>query len=149
MGDSSDNIPGVPGIGEKTGIKLLKDFHSLEGVYDHIDDVSGKKRKENLIEFQQQAFLSKKLGEIITDMPLDFELEDLKREPYDLDSLRELYSKYEFFTLLKRLPGEEGEVEETKVESLKLTSMKEALSCLLYTSPSPRDVEESRMPSSA
>lgn len=131
MGDSSDNIPGVPGIGEKTGIKLLKDFHSLEGVYDHIDDVSGKKRKENLIEFQQQAFLSKKLGEIITDMPLDFELEDLKREPYDLDSLRELYSKYEFFTLLKRLPGEEGEVEETKVESLKLTSMKEALSSVV------------------
>lgn len=131
MGDSSDNIPGVPGIGEKTGIKLLKDFHSLEGVYDHIDDVSGKKRKENLIEFQQQAFLSKKLGEIITDMPLDFELEDLKREPYDLDSLRELYTKYEFFTLLKRLPGEEGEVEETKVESLKLTSMKEALSSVV------------------
>lgn len=131
MGDSSDNIPGVPGIGEKTGIKLLKDFHSMEGVYDHIDDVSGKKRKENLIEFQQQAFLSKKLGEIITDMPLDFELEDLKREPYDLDSLRELYSKYEFFTLLKRLPGEEGEVEETKVESLKLTSMKEALSSVV------------------
>lgn len=131
MGDSSDNIPGVPGIGEKTGIKLLKDFHSLEGVYDHIDDVSGKKRKENLIEFQQQAFLSKKLGEIITDMPLDFELEDLKREPYGLDSLRELYTKYEFFTLLKRLPGEEGEVEETKVESLKLTSMKEALSSVV------------------
>lgn len=131
MGDSSDNIPGVPGIGEKTGIKLLKDFHSLEGVYDHIDDVSGKKRKENLIEFQQQAFLSKKLGEIITDMPLDFELEDLKREPYDLDSLRELYTKYEFFTLLKRLPGEEGEVEETKVESLKLTSMTEALSSVV------------------
>lgn len=127
MGDSSDNIPGVPGIGEKTGIKLLKDFHSLEGVYDHIDEISGKKRKENLIEFQQQAFLSKKLGEIITDMPLDFELEDLKRNPYDLDSLRELYTRYEFFTLLKRLPGEEGEVEETGVESLNVVTMKESL----------------------
>lgn len=127
MGDSSDNIPGVPGIGEKTGIQLLKDFHSLEGVYDHIEDITGKKRKENLIEFEQQAFLSKKLGEIITNMPLDFELEDLKRKEYDLESLRELYTRYEFFTLMKRLPDEDGEIEETTVESLSVVSMKEAL----------------------
>ncbi|MDD7363318.1 MAG: DNA polymerase I [Peptoniphilus sp.] len=130
MGDSSDNIPGVPGIGEKTGIKLLKEFETLEGVYDHIDEVSGKKRKENLEEFRQQAFLSKKLGTIVTDMPLDFGIEDLKRKPYDLDTLRDLYAKYEFFTLMKRLPGEASEVETVEVEDLPLKNMDEALSAI-------------------
>lgn len=127
MGDSSDNIPGVPGIGEKTGIKLLKEFSSLEGVYEHLDEVSGKKRKENLESFYQQAFLSKKLGTIITNMPLDFEIEDLKREPYDLDALRELYGEYEFFTLMKRLPDEEEEASEERIETLPILSMEEAL----------------------
>lgn len=127
MGDSSDNIPGVPGIGEKTGISLLKDFGSLEGVYDHLEEVSGKKRKENLEAFVQQAFLSKRLGTIITNMPLTFEVEDLKRKDYDLDTLRELYTKYEFFTLMKRLPGEIASQETEEVVPLSIVAMKEAV----------------------
>ncbi|MFR9297114.1 MAG: 5'-3' exonuclease H3TH domain-containing protein [Aedoeadaptatus pacaensis] len=126
MGDSSDNIPGVPGIGEKTGMKLIHDFHSMEGVYENIDAITGKKRKENLGEFKQQAFLSKKLGTIITSIPLDFTLEDLERKPYDLDALRELYTQYEFFTLLKRLP-DQGEEEEAEAKDLPLASMEEAV----------------------
>ncbi len=126
MGDTSDNIPGVPGIGEKTGIQLIQKFHSLEGVYDNIDAVSGKKRKENLENFKQQAFLSKKLGTIITSIPVDFSVEDVKRKAYDLEALRALYREYEFFTLLKRLPGEEAE-EDVKVEDLPLVSMEEAV----------------------
>lgn len=106
MGDSSDNIPGVPGIGEKTGLKLLKQFGSMEEVYNHLDDVPGKKLKENLIENQAQAFMSKKLGTIITHVPLDIELEDLKKVPYDYENLAELYREFEFYTLLKRLPEE-------------------------------------------
>ena len=71
MGDKSDNIPGVPGIGEKTGIKLLKEFSNMEALYENIDSVSGKKTKESLIEHKSTAFLSRKLGEIITNIPLD------------------------------------------------------------------------------
>ena len=126
MGDSSDNIPGVPGIGEKTGMKLIHDFHSMEGVYENLDAITGKKRKENLEEFMQQAFLSKKLGTIITTIPLDFTLEDLERKPYDMDALRELYTQYEFFTLLKRLP-DQGEEEEAEAKDLPLASMEEAV----------------------
>lgn len=126
MGDSSDNIPGVPGIGEKTGMKLIHDFHSMEGVYENIDAITGKKRKENLEEFKQQAFLSKKLGTIITSLPLDFTLDDLERKPYDLDALRDLYTQYEFFTLLKRLP-DQGEEEEAEAKDLPFASMEEAV----------------------
>ena len=126
MGDSSDNIPGVPGIGEKTGMKLIHDFHSMEGVYENIDAITGKKRKENLEEFKQQAFLSKKLGTIITSIPLDFTLDDLERKPYDMDALRELYTQYEFFTLLKRLP-DQGEEEEAEAKDLPIASMEEAV----------------------
>ena len=126
MGDSSDNIPGVPGIGEKTGMKLIQDFHSMEGVYENLDAITGKKRKENLEEFKQQAFLSKKLGTIITSLPLDFTLDDLERKPYDIDALRELYTQYEFFTLLKRLP-DQGEEEEAEAKDLPLASMEEAV----------------------
>lgn len=129
MGDNSDNIPGVPGIGEKTGIKLIHDFHSIEGVYENLDAISGKKRKENLENFKQQAFLSKKLGTIVTTIPLDFDIEELKRTPYDLDALRALYSEYEFFTLMRRLPGEE-ETEEAEVKDLPLASMDEAIEAL-------------------
>ena len=126
MGDSSDNIPGVPGIGEKTGMKLIQDFHSMEGVYENLDAISGKKRKENLEEFKQQAFLSKKLGTIITTIPLDFTLNDLERKPYDMDALRDLYTQYEFFTLLKRLP-DQGEEEEAEAKDLPLASMEDAV----------------------
>ena len=126
MGDNSDNIPGVPGIGEKTGIKLIHEFHSIEGVYENLDAVSGKKRKENLENFKQQAFLSKKLGTIITTIPLDFDIDALERKPYDLDALRALYSEYEFFTLMRRLPGEE-ETRKSEVKDLSIAPMNEAV----------------------
>lgn len=71
MGDSSDNIPGVPGVGEKTGLKLLYDFENLEGVYENLDQVSGKKLKEKLEENKAQAFMSKKLGTIIRNVPIE------------------------------------------------------------------------------
>src|SRR5699024_10313670 len=95
MGDQSDNIPGVPGIGEKKGLKLLKEFNSMEGVYENIDKVTGKKRKESLIEHKQTAFLSKKLSEIITNIPLDLTIKDLKVEEPNWDELIKLYEKFE------------------------------------------------------
>lgn len=96
MGDSSDNIPGVPGIGEVIGQRLIKEFGSIEGVYENIENVSGKKRKENLIENEELAYLSRKLGTIIKDVPLDIEIEDLKLEEPDLDTLMPLFQRYEF-----------------------------------------------------
>ncbi|TGE38883.1 DNA polymerase I [Desulfosporosinus fructosivorans] len=77
MGDSSDNIPGVPGIGEKTALKLLLEFETVEGVLANVDKVSGKKVQSNLKEFADQAILSKKLATMLTEVPLVFSLDDL------------------------------------------------------------------------
>src|SRR5690554_6218787 len=76
MGDSSDNIPGVPGVGEKTALKLLNQYTTLEQVYENIDQISGKRLRENLTLYREQAFLSKELATIIKDVPIDFNLED-------------------------------------------------------------------------
>lgn len=106
MGDKSDNIPGVPGIGEKTGLKLIKEYGNLENLYKNIDNVSGKKLKENLTENENMAYLSRRLGEIITTVPLPFELEDLKAKTPDWKELKEIYEELEFKSLLSRLPDE-------------------------------------------
>ena len=103
MGDKSDNIPGVPGIGEKTGIKLLKEFGSIENIFESIDKIKGKKTRENLIENKNSAFLSKKLAEIIRTVPLEISLKDLKAKEPDWKKLKELYTKFEFNSLLSRL----------------------------------------------
>ena len=104
MGDQSDNIPGVPGIGEKTGIKLLKEFGTMENLYENIDYVKGKKTKESLIEHKNIAFLSRKLGEIITNVPLELSLDELKVQEPDWEKLEELYNKLEFNSLLSKIP---------------------------------------------
>ncbi len=104
MGDQSDNIPGVPGIGEKTGLKLLKEFGSMEGIYENIEKVSGKKRKQSLIEYKQTAFLSRKLAKIITNIPMDISLQDLKVEEPNWDELKELYEKFELKKFLNEIP---------------------------------------------
>ncbi|MFW6305886.1 MAG: DNA polymerase I, partial [Bacillota bacterium] len=100
MGDSSDNIPGVPGIGEKTAIKLLKEFSSLENILDNIENVSGKKRKENLTKYSDQARLSKKLGKIITNVPLDIDLDKCQMGEPDKDTLIPLLERLGFSSLL-------------------------------------------------
>lgn len=76
MGDSSDNIPGVPGVGEKTALKLITEYGTLESVYDHIEDISGKKLKERLTENKDLAFLSRQLATIKTDMDLSYTVDD-------------------------------------------------------------------------
>ncbi|MDO5301061.1 MAG: DNA polymerase I [Tissierellia bacterium] len=129
MGDSSDNIPGVPGIGEKTGLKLLHEFETLENIYQHLDQVSGKKRVENLTEFKAQAFLSRKLGTIIRNVPLSLTLEDMERREYNLEELRQFYREYEFNTLLQRLPDEEKEGE-VLAETLELMDLEALVASL-------------------
>ena len=103
MGDQSDNIPGVPGIGEKTGLKLLKEYDTIENIYENIDNISGKKLKENLIENKHLAFLSRKLGEIMTTVPMDTNFEEMKIEDPDWEKLKKLYKELEFNSLLGKI----------------------------------------------
>ncbi|MTI66722.1 MAG: DNA polymerase I [Firmicutes bacterium] len=115
MGDKSDNIPGVPGVGEKTGIKLLKKFNTLEEVYENIEEVSGKKLKEKLIENKPQAFMSKRLVTIVTDMPIDVDITKLRLEKPDEEGLYDLYQKLGFKSLLNKI---DKKVIEKKKEKL-------------------------------
>lgn len=127
MGDSSDNIPGIYGIGEKTGLKLIHDFHTIENLYDNIDEVSGKKLKEKLIDGKMSAFMSKKLGTIVKDVPLEESLDDFKKVDYDYEKLSELYREFEFNSMLARLPEEyrKEEVEEISQDNFEFVEIKD------------------------
>ncbi|MFH1228565.1 MAG: DNA polymerase I [Planctomycetota bacterium] len=103
MGDSSDNIPGVPGIGEKTAVDLIKEFGSLEEILKNTDKVKKEKLRDSLTRFADQAKLSKELATIKTDVPIKVGIDELKFKPYDLDKLRELFTELEFSKFLKDL----------------------------------------------
>ena len=103
MGDSSDNIPGIPGVGEKTGIKLLKQFGNIQNLLVHTDEIKGKKLREKVEENAQLAVMSRKLAEICTEVPIDFDVEDLKIEEPDYGRIVDLFTELEFNTFLKRL----------------------------------------------
>lgn len=115
MGDSSDNIPGVPGVGEKTALKLLGEYGSIEGIYENLDKVSGKKLKENLENYREDAFMSRELATIDRNVPIEVNLAGLSFENFDSSRVRELFVKFEFKSLLDRIK-EENKSEETKVE---------------------------------
>ncbi|PTI16653.1 DNA polymerase I [Staphylococcus warneri] len=104
MGDTSDNIPGVAGVGEKTAIKLLNQFNTVEGVYDNINSVSGKKLKEKLENSKDDALMSKDLATINVESPIEVNLEDTKMEA-DIDETEkiELFKKLEFNQLLAEI----------------------------------------------
>src|SRR5947209_4842558 len=102
-GDTSDNIPGVPGIGDKTAAELLQRFGSLEGVLEHVDDISGAKRKQNLIEHADDARLSKLLATIKRDIPLDLDVSAFTSQPPDRSRLRDVFREFELREPLRRL----------------------------------------------
>ena len=124
MGDKSDNIPGIPGVGEKTAIKLLTEYETVENVLENIDNISGKKLKERLTEGKEDAILSKKLATIFTDVPVDNKIEDLTFKE-DREKKKELFEKLEFVSFLRKLSQENSvedpsEIEtETKEEKIK------------------------------
>ena len=105
MGDKSDNIPGIPGVGEKTAIKLLAEYETVENVLENIDNISGKKLKERLTEGKEDAILSKKLATIFTDVPVDNKIEDLTFKE-DREKKKELFEKLEFVSFLRKLSQE-------------------------------------------
>ncbi|MDN9008456.1 DNA polymerase I [Brevibacillus laterosporus] len=105
MGDSSDNIPGVPGVGEKTALKLLHQFGSVEEVLANIEQVSGKKLQENLRNNVEQAKMSKSLATIMRDTPVDISIADSQYTGYEPDKLIEFFKKMEFKSLLSKVKG--------------------------------------------
>lgn len=105
MGDASDNIPGIPGVGEKTAIKLIQDFGSLENILANTDQLKGK-LKENLEKFASQGLMSKQLATIITEVPVPFEPEDLKIGKPDYDRLKSIFDELEFRTFARRVFGD-------------------------------------------
>lgn len=103
MGDKSDNIPGVTKIGEKTGLKLLTEFGSLEGIYDHIDSMKASKMKENLIADKEQAFLSRTLATIDTQAPIEIGLDDIVYQGPRIEELGQFYDDMGFKQLRAQL----------------------------------------------
>ncbi|MBM7701243.1 DNA polymerase I [Metabacillus iocasae] len=112
MGDSSDNIPGVPGVGEKTALKLLKEHHTVEQLLESIDQVSGKKLKEKLEEHKELAIMSKKLATIFREAPIEVKVEDVSYEGHDNEKLAALFKELGFNSLLDKLGYEAEEIHE-------------------------------------
>lgn len=121
MGDSSDNIPGVPGVGEKTALKLLQAYHDLDGVYTHIDEIKGK-LKERLTDNKELAYMSRKLAVIDTDAPLDAEIDLLAFGGLQNEQTVSALKANGFKSLIKRL-GAEAEVEKAPPETVEADSI--------------------------
>ena len=101
MGDSSDNIPGVKGIGEKTALKLLQKYDSIEGIYENIEDITGS-TKDKLIEGKESAFMSKKIATIYKEVPVTYSLEELTYTG-PTEELKDMYNELEFYSFLKEV----------------------------------------------
>ena len=111
MGDQSDNIPGVGGVGEKTALKLIQEYGSLDSIYENIDNVKGK-LKEKLETDKMQAYMSQTLARIIRDIPLEFNIDDYRIQKPDSKKLLALYDELEFRTFKKRIAEDKSESEE-------------------------------------
>lgn len=108
MGDASDNIPGIPGIGEKTATKLIKEFHSIENAYAHLEEVKPNRAKNNLQEYYEQGVMSKELATIKLDCPVEIEMDDAKVGNIYTQEAYQLLKKLEFKSILKRFDGEDA-----------------------------------------
>ncbi|MBI5190611.1 MAG: DNA polymerase I [Nitrospirae bacterium] len=115
MGDSSDNIPGVPGIGPKTAVELIKEFGSIEGVLANVESVRKPKLRENLKAHTEDARLSRRLVELMRELPEEVDLATLKRRPQDSRALTELFRELEFSALMKHVTFDAGDAVEAGV----------------------------------
>lgn len=129
MGDKSDNIPGVPGVGEKTAFKLIQTYGSIEEVLSNIPEISGNKLKENLETYREQAVFSKKLATIMTEVPLDINLDDIKnKENYNSEKLKKLLLRLEMKSVSSRIFKDEILEDNIQIEQIKsLEEMKKLL----------------------
>ncbi|EZH66754.1 DNA polymerase I [Bacillaceae bacterium JMAK1] len=117
-GDSSDNIPGIPKVGEKTALKLLKEFGDIEGVLNSSEQVSGPKLRERLKEFRDQALMSKELAVIHRESPVEESLSDLEYNGYETNDVRKLFTEYGFNSLMKHIGVDDAEQIEAKEQAL-------------------------------
>lgn len=132
MGDASDNIKGVPGIGEKTAIKLIKQYHSIENLYEHIDEITQKKLKENLITYKDQALESKILATIVCDVPLEYTWDEFYLDLTLSEEAEEVFKQLDFKKLIARLPRTSATkkvetIEVSKQESLESLGSSECM----------------------
>jgi DNA polymerase-1 len=114
-GDAVDNIPGIPGIGEKTSKILIAKYGSVESLIEHAEELKGK-QKENVIKYAEQGLLSKKLATIILDVPVEYDFEDLKVEEPNEEKITELFAELEFRNLAKRILGKEIQIKAAPVQ---------------------------------
>ena len=108
LGDSSDNIPGVPKVGEKTAIALLNEYHNLEGIYEHLEEVKRPSVKTSLEEFKDRAFFNRGLMTIDCDSPVELDLENAKFGNFDRNAVVQFMTELEFFTIITRVPEPDG-----------------------------------------
>ena len=131
-GDSSDNIPGVRGIGEKTALNLLQKYDTLEGIYEHIDEIKGK-TQEKLLNDKDNAFMSKEIATIYREVPLEVkDLEDIKYTEENTDELYAIYEELEFYSYLKGLKQEKTEISTDFIEITKASEIEESNEYAFY-----------------
>ncbi len=116
-GDPSDNVPGVPGIGEKTASKLVQQFGSIEGIYDHIDQVEPERVRKLLKDAEPKARQGKRLVTIVTDVPVEFDPDRCRVSAFQRDRVAELFRELEFASLLPKLPGSVAQGAEAPAEA--------------------------------
>ena len=125
MGDTSDNIPGVPGVGEKTALKLLKEYGSIENVYASLDKITAKKLNENLTNHQEDAFMSRDLATIVIDAPITINVDELAYNGPNLDAVTAIYTELKFNTLLEKLGKSPVEEVQEEIEVLTMLEVDE------------------------
>ena len=116
-GDSSDNIPGVAGVGEKTAIKFLQQYGSVDNLYAHVDEIRGPKTRQNLVDAKDQVALNQHLMKIVTDLDLVFDAEACRVGGFDPQAVREFFMELNFRSLLRELPQTEDEAETSSPDS--------------------------------
>lgn len=117
MGDSSDNIPGIKGVGEKTALKLLHQYGTIEGLQEHQDEIKGK-MGEKIRAGMEDALMSKKVATILRDIPIDVDLEKATYQGYDYETLKSFYEKYDMNSLIKSMTTEAAPKKELKLEKV-------------------------------
>ena len=127
LGDSSDNIPGVPKVGEKTAIALLNEYHNLEGIYEHLEEVKRPSVKSSLEEFKDRAFFNRGLMTIDCDSPVELDLENAKFGNFDRNAVVQFMTELEFFTIITRVPEPDGSETSVATENAPAAAPTEAV----------------------
>ena len=131
VGDVSDNIPGLPGIGEKTATKLLQQYGSLQGIYDHIEDITPGKLQDTLRKYRAQASRNKELSTIVKNVPINLDLKTCQVSHYDRNEVARLFQELEFIKLLPRLPQIQSESQQPSAVKCHTVNTETALEQLI------------------